>query len=149
MNASLEPFIHRKIVVLHENSTALQAAKALCEHQIGCIVVSDHRATITGIVTDRDLVCSIMALELSPDITLKEIMTETPFTITEAASLDEAVELMEKHGLRRIPVLSDGRYGHQKCVGMVTLDDLLAESAISSENASRIVRSQIRWHHAQ
>jgi CBS domain-containing protein len=148
MNASLEPFIHRKIVILHEDSTAFQAAKALCEHQIGCVLVSDRHSNMTGVLTDRDLVCSVMAMELSPDIALKEIMSPMPITVTEAASLGDAIALMEKHGLRRIPVLSAGQSGHRKCVGIVTLDDLLAAGAITPEHASRIVRSQILWHHA-
>ncbi|MGZ6478849.1 MAG: CBS domain-containing protein [Bdellovibrionales bacterium] len=148
MNQSLEPFVHRKIVVLHEEATGFQAARALCEKQIGCVIVSDHLGNITGLITDRDLVCSMIAMNLSPDSPLIDLMTKTPVAVTEFASLSEAINLMEKHGFRRIPVLDDARPGHQKCVGIVTLDDLIAANAIDPKQASRIVQSQIRARNA-
>src|SRR6185312_15081471 len=148
MDSALEPFIHRKIVVLSDKATAFQASRALCDNQIGCVVVSDERGRITGLVTDRDLVCSLLSMNLSPDTSLKDLMTRAVVTIDERDSLNSAIELMERFGFRRVPVLNADRSGNPKCVGLITLDDLIAANVIDPRRASRIVQSQIRTRHA-
>jgi len=50
---------------------------------------------------------------------------------------------MEAHGVRRIPIIDVDSHGKKHCVGLVTLDDLIATDQVSSDLVSRIVRSQI------
>lgn len=49
------------------------------------------------------------------------LMTRKPFTLAPDASLDEAMQLMDEHGLRHLPVVEAGRL-----VGVVSDRDLLA-----------------------
>lgn len=148
MEHSLDAFIHRKVVVLHEDDNAFQLARSLCEHQVGCVLVSDNHGKISGLITDRDLVCNMIAMNLSPETPLRELMTTPVVSVEECSTLDKAIELMEQEGLRRIPVMHHGKGGHQRCVGLVTLDDLIAGNAIDPKQAARIVQSQIRVQHA-
>lgn len=147
MHRSIEPFIHRKIVVLHENDSVYQAAKALTTNGVGSIVVSDHEAHITGVVTDRDLVTRVLSESRQTSATLKEIMSKTLASVSEHATLDEVADLMEKHGVRRIPVLREGRSGHQRCVGIISLDDLIMADAIEPRKLRSILRTQILLRH--
>ena len=143
MGPSLESFIHRKITVLHETETAFQAARAMCENQIGCVIVT-RNGRIDGILTDRDLVCEMLAMDLNPDTELGELVSSPLIFADEDSGLHDVIALMEKFGVRRIPILSAARHGQQRCVGLVTLDDLIAGRAVDYDQASRIVRSQIR-----
>jgi CBS-domain-containing membrane protein len=47
-------------------------------------------------------------------------MTPEPYTITEDTPLEEVVQLMEKHRIKRVPVVDDG-----KLIGMVSRANLL------------------------
>jgi CBS domain-containing protein/uncharacterized protein (DUF2267 family) len=142
--ASIEPFIHRKVVVLRTDATAEQAARAICEHSIGCVLVSDHESHIVGILTDRDLVCHLIAGEKTPGASLGEIMHSPVISAADTFELEQVVHLMELHGIRRIPIIQALTRGRQHCVGMVTLDDLVASGSVSEFHQVRIIKSQLR-----
>jgi signal-transduction protein with cAMP-binding, CBS, and nucleotidyltransferase domain len=86
---SIQPFIHKKVIVLHDDATVEQAARAMREHQIGCILVSDHSSHIAGIVTDRDLVNGVLATGAKSldQLNLAEVMTRNPLCVSEQADL--------------------------------------------------------------
>ena len=52
--------------------------------------------------------------------TVKEVMTKNVITVTPSSTLIESAELMEKHNVNRLPVVSDG-----KLVGIVARADLI------------------------
>src|SRR5690606_23160072 len=56
---------------------------------------------------------------------------------------EEVVDKMIYHGIRRIPIIEPISTTRSKCVGIITLDDLLAAEAISLEEASQIAMKQI------
>lgn len=141
--ATIEPFIHRKIVTLTEDATVAQAARALCSHRIGAVMVSNKSGRFVGIVTDRDLVCRSMASGSGLNQKLSEVVTRSLVTIDQFATVNDVIGLMEYYGVRRIPVIRRTKKEREKCVGMVTLDDLLVAQSIESARAARIVRSQV------
>jgi acetoin utilization protein AcuB len=62
-------------------------------------------------------------------------MTANPFTVAPENSVPEAVELMKKHGVRHLPVVSDGRV-----VGIVSHNDIarVSPSPATSLSASEL-----------
>lgn len=113
------------------------------DNHIGCVLVHDSDGTLIGIVTDRDFACRLAADHAVTDVPISQIMTEDPVVATDAASLSEIVRLMESHGVRRIPITaSEGAFRH-KCIGIVTLDDLIAANVVDHNQLSRIVKRQI------
>ena len=147
MERSLEPYIHRKIIILSERSSGYEAAQAMCENHVGCVVVAGLSGEIVGLFTDRDLVCQMLAMNLNPDTELRDLIAADLIVADEKSSLREVISLMEKFGVRRIPIVSTAPGGLERCVGIVTLDDLIAGQVIEYPQASRIVRSQIRNLH--
>ena len=72
-------------------------------NHVGVIIVQDKRH-VTGIVTDRDLAVRAIGYELDPKQTpLSEIMTTDVATLPITATEAEAVELMQRRHVRRIP----------------------------------------------
>ncbi len=63
---------------------------------------------------------------------VKNRMTRQPITIAPTAKVDEAAALMKQHGIRRLPVLDDG-----KLVGIVTDADLMRVSPSAATTLSR------------
>jgi CBS domain-containing protein/uncharacterized protein (DUF2267 family) len=139
---SLEPFIHRKVVTLRQDATVVQAARAMCEKAIGCVIISDHNGHIVGIVTDRDLACAILAESRPHGLPVARIMSTPPVTAGEAAGIEGVLGLMEMYGIRRIPIIQPLNHGRQRCVGVVTLDDLIAANLVEPEQLARIVQFQ-------
>ncbi|MEW6057278.1 MAG: CBS domain-containing protein [Bdellovibrionota bacterium] len=144
MDQTLEKFVHRKVIVLHPDSTAMQAARAMCDNHVGCVVIADHDGQVSGILTDRDLVCNALAYNLKSETRLSEVMTPEPVTLDESASLKEAIDLMLKNGIRRIPITHTLINQKKKCVGLVTLDELITRKLIEPESLTRIVQEQVK-----
>ena len=140
----LQMFVQRRIVSLPKTASVEQASKAMCEHAVGCIIVTDEENHLEGIVTDRDLGCTALRMNARPnEITLSDVMTPHPLYVEPAEDLDHVVYLMEESGIRRMPVVDVLANQKLKCIGLITLDDLVASKQIDYDHIARIVRSQI------
>lgn len=142
--SSIDPFIHRKITVLHQDAPLHDAARAMREKGQGCVFIADHQGYVVGVVTDRDLACRGTAEQLAGDSPLAGIMTPSPVHVAPDATIDEVVRLMEENGIRRVPVFESDPHGRTTVVGLVTLDDLMAGEMIDTFRLARIIRSQVR-----
>ncbi|MBC7690195.1 MAG: CBS domain-containing protein [Methylotenera sp.] len=141
--SDIAPYIHRKVVVLQEEATIEQAAKAMDEHGFGCVFISDHQGHVSGVLTDRDIVCRLVAHGRTSSEPISSIMTPNPVSVDEDTELSAVVRLMEVHEIRRVPVVHTQPNGMQRCAGIVSLDDLLASRDIDDYHVMRIVRGQI------
>ena len=112
-------------------------AKLMLEHDCGEIPICDGTKLI-GVVTDRDIAVRGFVIGKNPlDIPVRSIMTSVPFTITANSDTDAALELMERHQVRRLPVISDGQV-----VGMVSQADLI--SVLPSGRVVELLRAVSR-----
>ncbi len=135
-------------MTLPEGTSINQAAKLMRNHAIGSILVTDSKDSLIGIVTDRDLACIAVGERKSTDLSVTDVMTPRPLTVEQSEDLEHVIYLMQESGIRRIPVVEILSDGSQKCIGLITLDDLVASKAIDYDYVSRIIRSQIERRHA-
>lgn len=147
MDNSLRPFLKRKVFVLKETAMAAEAARVMAEHNVGCVIVSDGLGHICGLVTDRDLTCEVLAHEEHSSILLQDIMTKSLLAVESTDELNDVLSIMKKSGVRRVPILKIEKTGRHKCVGLVTLDDLLVRKMINESDLAKIVRHQVRVPH--
>lgn len=106
--------------MLDEHRSCADAATMMRERNIGAMIVTDKNGTLCGIVTDRDLVVRCMAAGLDPTSTeLADICSHQIAKLSPDDDVHDAVELMKKKAIRRIPVLDHGRP-----VGIISLGDL-------------------------
>lgn len=95
------------------------AAALMRDAQVGDVLVVEGERLI-GIVTDRDLVVRGLAEGADPDIvSVAEVATASPVTLGPDDDPAEAVALMRRHGVRRVPVVENG-----VPVGVVSIGDL-------------------------
>ena len=116
-------------------ASALDAARAMRDGDVGAIVVIDGR-DLYGIVTDRDLAIRLVAEGRDPaTTTVGEIASRDPTAIESGRSEEDALALMRANALRRLPVVEDGQP-----VGILALGDLAVErdsdSALADISAS-------------
>ncbi|MER6301730.1 CBS domain-containing protein [Kitasatospora sp. NPDC001539] len=95
------------------------AARFMRDSAIGDVLVADGDE-LYGLLTDRDLVVRVLADGKDPDSTnAGDVCSAELVTVAPGDDVRQAVDLMRQHGLRRLPVVEDGR-----AVGVVSLGDL-------------------------
>src|SRR5688572_5788998 len=93
--------------------SAQKVAGILCEHDVGSIPVVDDQQSrkLIGMITDRDLCCSVIADGLDPkNTTIEKFISLNPVSCREGENLNECERLMQEHQVRRIPIVdAEGR----------------------------------------
>ena len=104
-----------------ENDTVLDASKRLAELDVGAMPICGEDDRLKGMVTDRDIVVKVIAQGKNPASTpVSELATQDEVvTIGADDSIDEALQTMSSHKVRRLPVI-DGR----ECVGIISQADI-------------------------
>ena len=103
--------------------SAQSVARTMCDRNIGSIpVVSDHESKqLLGMITDRDLCCSVIAAGLDPKTTpIQKFITAKPITCRDGENVDHCERAMQEHQVRRIPVVD----GQDHVIGIVSQADL-------------------------
>jgi predicted transcriptional regulator len=96
-------------------------AKLMVQKNCGEIPVIDRSDHPIGVVTDRDIVCRVVAEGMNPMAhTAAECMTQPVVTVRASASLDDVVSTMEKHQIRRVPVVDE----RGCCAGIIAQADV-------------------------
>lgn len=95
-----------------------EAVARMLAHDIGSVVVVEDGAPI-GLFTERDLTRRVLADADLLDRPVADVMTGSPITVTLGTEVVDAFALMNERGVRRLPVVADGRL-----VGIVTEGDL-------------------------
>jgi CBS domain-containing protein len=121
----------RRVVMVRKSEDLAAAARLMREHHIGYLVVVEPSLqeagfTPVGVLTDRDIVVSVVAREADPRmLRVGDVMTQNPVTVMMEDSLTDALEQMKRIGVRRLPVV--GYCGILE--GIVSLDDVLTSMA--------------------
>ena len=103
------------------HTTLDEVARLMARNDCGEIPVIDTADQIVGVVTDRDIVCRVVAEGKNPmAYTAETCMSGPVVTVRADAPLDDVLATMEKHQIRRVPVV-DGR---ESCVGIISQADV-------------------------
>jgi CBS domain-containing protein len=132
----------RKVISVGTAASIVEAANIMLENHVSGLPVIDETGRLVGIVSQGDflrraeigtqrkrgrwLKFLLGAGKVASDFVhergrkVGEIMTPEPFTVTEDATLEDIVELMERNNVKRLPVVRGDRL-----VGIVTRSNLL------------------------
>ena len=103
-----------------ENDTLLDAARRLAELDVGAMPICGEDERLKGMLTDRDIVVKALAQGKDPGSTRAgDLGQGKPVTIGADDSVDEALQTMKDHGVRRLPVID----GHD-LIGIVSQADV-------------------------
>jgi CBS domain-containing protein len=106
---------------LKTTETVEDAAKRLAQSDIGALPVCEPDGHLAGVVTDRDIVVKVVAQGKNPkDVQLGDL-ADQPEVVTIGAddSVEEAIEVMKQHKVRRLPVV-DGT----EVIGVISQGDI-------------------------
>ena len=137
MAQKIRELMTRDPLTLTAGSSVLDAARAMRDQDIGDVLVTEDGGKLCGILTDRDIVVRGLAEGKNPETTkLSELCSQSLAQLGPDDQVDRAIELMEKEGIRRIPVVEG-----DKPIGIVSLGDLAVardtESTLANISAAQ------------
>ncbi len=96
-------------------------ARVLADENIGAVVVCNDQRRLQGMITDRDLAVEVVAKDRDPHATRASELVNGREVVTIGAddSIDEAIDTMQAHAVRRLPVI-DG----DEVIGIVSQADI-------------------------
>lgn len=115
------------------------AAETMWQNDCGILPIIKDGKTVVGVITDRD-VCMATAMRDRPQssISVEEVMSGSVYSVIPDDDVHKALELMQEHRVRRLPVLNvDG-----ELKGMLSLNDLV----LRAKEASGKKKPQLSFH---
>lgn len=114
-----------------------EAARLMCDNDCGEIPVveSERNKKPVGVITDRDVCCRGVAQGRPGSTEVRQCMSQPVVTVTPEADLEACCDLMERHQIRRIPVVDK----NGACCGIVSQADIAMR--ISEDEAGEVVRA--------
>lgn len=132
----------RRVITIGREASILEAVRLMLQNRISGLPVVDAEGRLVGVVTEGDFLRRVetktersrprwLAFLTSPGALaqeyahshgrkVEEVMTPDPLTVPGEASLDQIVRLMEKHQVKRVPVVDGGRL-----IGIISRANLL------------------------
>ena len=156
----------RDVVTVKPDDDVAKAVKLLCQHDVSALPVVDDNGGVVGVISEADLVhrseidtekhrpwwreavtpASTLAEEFAKahGRRVDEVMSTDVVSATEDTSLGEIASLLERHRIKRVPILRDG-----KLVGTVSQSNLIQALASAQSDAGeglhadRRIRSEL------
>jgi len=119
MSLNVEDVMVEQVVTIEADATVQEAVDLMNKHEIGCLVVV-LRGKPVGIITERDMLKRVLAKSIDPEkVKISEIMSAPLIVGRPGMEIEDAVRLMFKTKIKKLPVVQKGRL-----IGLVTLTDL-------------------------
>lgn len=101
------------------SAAVVEAARLMREADIGSLPITDDE-NLVGVITDRDITMRVVAEAADPQRTaVGDVCSRDVISVAPESDLEEALQLMARHQVRRLPVVEDGRL-----VGIVAQADI-------------------------
>ena len=130
-------------ISIHETESVAVAARTLTQYNIGVLPVRGRNESLSGVITDRDIVTRCLAAGRLPENTqVREIMTPQVISVTPDQKAAAAAHMMGSRQVRRLPVVENG-----KLCGVVSLGDLAnrEEMVYDATDALTEITGNISW----
>jgi CBS domain-containing protein len=103
--------------------TAQQVARIMCDRNIGSVpvVIDQQSRKLVGMITDRDLCCSVISAGLDPKTTpIEKFISPDVVTCRDGENVEKCEKAMREHQVRRIPIVD----ADDRVIGIVSQADV-------------------------
>jgi CBS domain-containing protein len=102
-----------------QSASVVEAARLMREEHIGSLPITDDERLV-GMITDRDITTRVVAEAADPELTsVGDVSSRDLISVEADKDLEEALQLMARHQVRRLPVVENDRL-----VGIVAQADI-------------------------
>lgn len=137
---SVSAVCNHNVATIGPDEDIVAAAVRMREAHVGDLVVVENRggrSVPVGIITDRDIVVGIVAKKTRPELVkVGDAMSAELLTVHEHNGIEFALREMRRVGVRRVPVLGEGR----ELVGVLSIDDVIDHLAVQLGHIADIIR---------
>lgn len=137
-------YCNRDVVVVETEESLRHAIQLMRMEHVGDVLVVEQVGganTPVGILTDRDIVLEVLAQDVDIDsVSVGDVMSDQLVTVTEDTGLDDTLDVMRAHGIRRLPVID--RSGNLQ--GLISLDDVLEVLANQVQKLAILMKTEQR-----
>ena len=118
------------------SKSVVEAARLMREEHIGSLPITDDEELV-GMITDRDITTRVVAEAADPKTTsVGDVFSRDLISVEPDDDLEEAVQLMASHQVRRLPVVEDGRL-----VGIVAQADIALSLRENEQRTGELVEA--------
>jgi CBS domain-containing protein len=129
------------VVTAPADTAIRQIAEMMRERNVGSVVLTGDDGEAVGFITDRDLAVSVLADGHDGSAAAADHASTPVVTGAPGMDVEEATQLMVSRGIRRLPILDDGRL-----TGILTLDDLAArigDAGLAANITAQVTRAAL------
>jgi CBS domain-containing protein len=114
----------------------VEAARLMREEHVGSLPITDDEELV-GMITDRDITTRVVAESADLKMTsVGDVSSRDLISVEPDDDLEEAVQLMANHQVRRLPVVEDGRL-----VGIVAQADIALNFRENKQRTGELVEA--------
>ena len=118
------------------SASVVEAARLMRDEHIGSLPITDDEELV-GMITDRDITTRVVAEAADPKMTsVGDVVSRHLISIEPDEDLEEAVQLMASHQVRRLPVVENGRL-----VGIVAQADVALNLRENEQRTGELVEA--------
>jgi CBS domain-containing protein len=118
------------------SASVVEAARLMRDEHIGSLPITDGD-TLVGMITDRDITTRVVAQAADLATTsVGDVYSQDLISVEPDKELEEALRLMARHQVRRLPVVEDGRL-----VGIVAQADIALALSEDEKKTGELVEA--------
>lgn len=108
------------VVSLGPSANVYKAANVMTDANCSSVLVIDAKGSLTGILTERDLMTRVLAKGHDPQHTLiADVMSRNPYCVPPDTKVTDALVMMMDRGFRHLPIVD----AHQAILGVFAMRD--------------------------
>lgn len=118
----ISEIVNKNVKVIDQEQNIFNTSKVMIDNSIGSVIVIDNNENKNpvGIITERDIVRIVSTFSLSDlEVPIRELMSSPLITLSQNASVLDAMKLMYEQKIRRVIILEGNTL-----VGIVTEHDI-------------------------
>jgi CBS domain-containing protein len=130
----------RETVVVHPQTTVLEAARLMGERNIGAVPVLEADRVV-GIFSERDVMTRVVAAARDPATTTVAEVMSTGLVVAQAGdSIESCLVRLQRAKVRHLLVLREGRF-----VGIISMRDIVAQELVEREQTIELLNAYIHY----
>jgi CBS domain-containing protein len=129
-----------QVYTIGPDQTVLDAVAILMQHRIGALLVRDGAGTVSGIISERDVLreCLHRSADLGR-IAVREVMTRDLVVCVPDDDVDYAMGIVTKNRVRHLPIMDD-----DGVAGIISIGDLVKAGLEEAEYENRYLKEYIQ-----
>jgi CBS domain-containing protein len=129
-----------QVYTIGPDQTVLDAVAILMQHRIGALLVRDATGTVSGIISERDVLGECLRRSADLDrIPVREVMTRDLVVCVPDDDVDYAMGIVTKNRVRHLPIMDD-----DGVAGIISIGDLVKAGLEEAEYENRYLKEYIQ-----